>query len=62
MWFTAPKIDTRYVHRKPSQNSQKNMERSSIFRILGAQQQENHIDPFKGITCHLQEIEPGWGE
>ena len=28
---------------------------------LGAQQQENHIDPFKGTTCHSQGIEPGWG-
>jgi len=33
------------------QNPQRNIGRQSIFGI----------DPFKGITCHLQGIEPGWG-
>jgi hypothetical protein len=62
MWFMKPKTDTHYVHRKPPQNPRENMGRLSIFEILGAQQQEHHIDPFKGITCHLQGIKLGWGE
>jgi hypothetical protein len=34
------------------------MRRRIIFGILEAQQQEHHIDPFNGITCRLQGIEP----
>jgi hypothetical protein len=37
------------------------MGRPRIFGILGAQQQEHHIDPFNGITCYLQGFEPGRG-
>jgi len=44
-----------------TENLRENMGRPSIFKILGTQQQEPHIDPFKGITCHLQKIEHGWG-
>ena len=28
---------------------------------MEAQQQEHHIDPFKGAPCHLQGIESRWG-
>jgi hypothetical protein len=61
MWFMNLNIDARYVHGKTPQNMQENMGRPSIFGILGAQQQEHIIDPFKGTTCHSQGIEPGWG-
>ena len=40
---------------------QRNMGWSRVFDTFGAQEQEHLIDPFKGSTCHLQGIEPGWG-
>jgi hypothetical protein len=32
---------------------------SSIFRVLGAQQQEHLIDPLKGTTCHSKDLNLG---
>jgi len=40
---------------------QEDIGRLSIFIILRDKKREHIIDPFKGITCHSQGIEPGWG-
>jgi hypothetical protein len=47
MWFTTSEIGARYVHEKPPRNPQENMGWPIIFIILGAQQQEHHIDPLR---------------
>jgi hypothetical protein len=59
MWFMTPDIGARYVHIKPPRNPWENMGWSSIFEVLGAQQQEHLIDPLKGTTCHSKDLNLG---
>jgi hypothetical protein len=64
MWFTTLDISARYIRINPPpppppRNPLDNIGRLSIFRILGAQQQENLIDPLS--TQHVTHKEMNLG-
>jgi len=52
-------IGALYVHGKPPQNPQENMQWPNIFKVLGAQQEEHLIDPLKGTTSHSKDLNLG---